>query len=313
MSKIWKGIKKVFKKIVKVIKKVVPIILAVAAIYFTAGAALGITGAGGGWAAAGKIGAIFGEGIVASTVTSAVYQASIGAAIGGIVSKATGGSFTQGAQRGAVIGAVTGGFTGAMNFTPPAGAEGAGGATTFQLPESAQITGQELAPLQGPPVPTGSEAATMNAATGGQSAMANLPLEGVTAPTPAAATTPVAAATTPAAAAQVPPPPPPPKPGFFEKGGWLNNNQTLAGGAISGLGQGIMSGSAYNEGDFLRDKFELTAANYEGTDPGRNFRSLAGSEEIKDRYDPRSYGSWEYQYDPVQGRIIKVPAGGQGS
>ena len=89
MSKVFKGVKKVFKKVFKVIKKVVPIVLAAAAIYFTAGAALGVGSAAGGWGAMGaKIGGVFGEGVLASTVTGAVTSAGYGAAIGGGVSAA---------------------------------------------------------------------------------------------------------------------------------------------------------------------------------------------------------------------------------
>ena len=318
MSKLWKGIKKVFKKIVKVIKKVVPIVLAVAAIYFTAGAALGITGAAGWSGVAQTIGAKLGTGVLASTVTGAITQAGIGAAVGGVVSKAMGGSFTQGAQRGAAIGAVTGGFTGFRNFAPPAG-----GATTFPMPETPQLGGTQLdaagnpvlgpqqyppsggTPLPvGPPVPTGGEAAAMNTAGGLTQPSITAPVVDKVASTVGSGAGEVVGE---AGKELVK------KPTFFAEGGWLERNQTIAGGAVSGLGQGIMAmAGADSDRDFLREKFALTAANYEGTDPGRNFRSLAGSEERQDRYDPRSYGSWEYQYDPVQGRIIKVPAGGQG-
>ena len=98
---------------------------------------------------------------------------------------------------------------------------------------------------------------------------------------------------------------------FLGKDGWLQNNQTLAGTAIQGLGMG-MSANAEAEGNmaYLQKKQDLVSANYNGTDPGQNYRKLAGVESRQDRYDPRTYGSWEYQYDPEQGRIIKVPVGG---
>ncbi len=287
MSKIWKGIKKVFKKVVKVIKKVIPIVLAVAAIYFTAGAALGITGTWG--AMAQTIGVKLGTGVLASTVSGAITSAGVGAAVGGIVSKSMGGSFTEGAQRGAVIGAVTGGIGGYRNFTPPAG-----GATTFPLPDTAQLPGGTYLDSAGNPIASPSVAATQPGGAGG------LIQPSVT------TTVDKVAATVGSSVEEVVK-----KPGFFGPKGWLERNQTLAGGAVSGLGQGIMAmAGADSERDLLRERFSLTASNYAGTDPGRNFRELQGSEERKDRYDPRTYGSWEYQYDAQQGRIIKVPVGG---
>jgi len=102
--------------------------------------------------------------------------------------------------------------------------------------------------------------------------------------------------------------------GLFQKGGWLERNQDLMGPVIGGIGQGLIAGAesdAYRGA--LRDRFRLTAANYAGTDPGTNFRDVApgtSSQSPRDRYDPRTYGSFEYQYDPTQGRIIKVPVGG---
>jgi len=73
-----------------------------------------------------------------------------------------------------------------------------------------------------------------------------------------------------------------------------------------------MAGAAGDaEIDFIRERQNLRNKNYAGTDPGANFNDLAPGR--NDRYDPRSYGSWEYQYDPVQGRIIKVPSGGAGA
>ena len=72
-----------------------------------------------------------------------------------------------------------------------------------------------------------------------------------------------------------------------------------------------LSANAEVEGEMamMRERKSQIDSNYAGVNPGQNYRALAGGTE-GDRYDPRSYGSWEYQYDPTQGRIIKVPAGG---
>jgi hypothetical protein len=321
ISKVWKGVKKAFKKVVKVLKKVVPIVLAAAAIYFTAGAALGITGAGGWTAAAGKIGAIFGEGALGATVSGAVYQAGIGAAIGGVTSKAMGGSFTKGAQGGALVGAVTGGISGYAGYTPPV-AEG-GVAPTAGVPSptdaltspdalgppagvgpDGQMLGYEASIPEVPPVPAGGldqAASSVPVSTAPAGINTEVPFNGPHAPGVSGPT-----------AANVPPPSGPLdsiRSGLgkvFGKDGIISNNQTVAGYAIQGIG-GAMQGNAATE---AQQAFaDQRAANYEGTDPGRNYRKLAGSES-RDRYDPRSYGSWEYQYDAAQGRIIKVPVGG---
>lgn len=100
--------------------------------------------------------------------------------------------------------------------------------------------------------------------------------------------------------------------GLFRSGGWLQRNQDLVGNVISGVGSGLLAGS---EEDYLRERFRLTAANYAGTDPGRNYRDVAPvtSGQPTNRFDPSAYGSFEYQYDPAQGRIIKVPVSQQGA
>lgn len=286
MSKIIKGVKKVFKKVVKVLKKVVPIILAAAAIYFTAGAALGVTAAWGTAAGAGTgiaagITSSLGTGIIGSTVSGAVLSAGYGAAIGGVVSAAGGGSFSQGAKSGAITGAITGGALGAIKGISAAKqlASTPSGVKTFPLPDSPGYgldTAGTFLDAAGNPI----------AAAEGSASVATA----INAP---------------------PPPPPPPKPGFFAEGGWLERNPEIVGGAVKGVGQGLMAGAQGDADiDFLRERQRLTAANYAGTDPGRNYRDLAGSQPQKDRYDPSSYGSWEYQYDAGQGRIIKVPVGG---
>jgi len=343
MSKVWKGVKKVFKKVVKVVKKVAPIVLAAAAVYFTAGAALGVTSATGGWTAmAGKVGGLFGEGALASTVTGAVYSAGVGAAVGGGVSAAMGGSFSEGAQRGAAVGAVTGGIGGYLGHTPIAEID----TSTLPQPRGMPTTPQPTAPapaFNGPYAP-GYDPSAPLAGVGPEGQMlGDIPPAGgapvAPAPAPAAAPAPITAPggldQTPTGTAGIgrssmdnmlgPDAASGAASGgnavvegikkvggnILGKDGWLQNNQTLAGGAIQGIGMG-MAANAEVEGnlEYLQKRQDLISANYEGVDPGRNYRKLAGSSSRQDRYDPRSYGSWEYQYDPAQGRIIKVPVGG---
>ncbi len=277
MSKIIKGVKKIFKKVVKVVKKVLPIILAAAAIYFTAGAALGATAAWGGTGGfAAGITSSLGSGVLGSTVTGALTSAGYGAAIGGVTSAALGGSFSQGAKTGAITGAVTGGVTGAVKGFAAA-KDVAGG-------------------VSGPPAPTPDSVKTFP--------LPDSP--GFTTDIPGTDITQLAGAGgLKQTGDEVV------KAGFFEEGGWLERNPEIAGGAVKGIGQGLIAyASADSDRDYIRERFRLTAENYAGTDPGANYRDLKGSTERKDRYDPRSYGSWEYEYDATQGRIIKVPVGG---
>ncbi len=305
MSKLVKGVKKVFKKIVKVIKKVAPIILAAAAIYFTAGAALGITSAAGWGGAAASVTSSLGTGILGSTVTGALTSAGYGAAIGGVVSAASGGSFSQGAKTGAITGAITGGLKGA--FTGIKAASAAGGVKTTPLPDSPGFgTPMEATPLDAAGNPIEFSGPYAPGVTGPSSAMVP-PVQ----PGPVVTDPGVVANTNPSSVVSGAEDVVTKSPGILGKGGWLERNPEIAGGAIKGIGQGLMAAGAGDADiDFLRERQRLISSNYAGTDPGANYRDLSGSGARKDRYDPASYGSWEYQYDPVQGRIIKVPVGG---
>lgn len=321
MSKVWKGIKKVFKKVVEVAKKVVPIVLAVAAVYFTAGAALGWAGAAGGWTGVGaSVGSAFGEGIVASTVAGAVTSAGTGAAIGGAVSAAMGGSFTEGAQAGALSGAVIGGIGGAIGYTPPTpevtdALPPPTGALTPQAGVGADgqmlgdfAPGAPAPPANGMPPTTAAPPPPGAAATGASTTYSSAAIEG--SGKLGAATGVVGKVENVNSFGQ----------GLkdfsskvFGDKGWLERNQTLAGGAIQGIGMGLSANAAYEgEEALLQKRQDIISANYAGADPGANFRKLSpgGPAPRQDRYDPRSYGSWEYQYDPEQGRIIKVPVSG---
>jgi len=94
-------------------------------------------------------------------------------------------------------------------------------------------------------------------------------------------------------------------------GNWIKDNQVLVGTAVSGIGQGLMSAQ---EGAADRDLVRERWDHYKGTDPGSNYQSLSAptqsgrgpSEAISDRLS-REYGGYEYQYDPAQGRIVRVP------
>ncbi len=277
MSKVVKGVKKVFKKVFKVVKKIAAPALAVAAIVFTGGAALGIGALQGGWGAiASTIGGKLGGGLLSKVVTGAITQAGYGAAIGGVTNAIMGGSFSEGAKAGAIAGAVTGGITGGvqhfMPSTPPAGTAPAGTAPASTAPGASVPSG-------GPGVPTALPPSTVPTA----------------APTMA------------------------PRGGLFRAGGWFERNQDMVGKVVSGVGQGLMAGSAADsEADLLRERYRLTAANYEGVDPGQGYRGLmspsraqvepTGAQPPPPQYNPRrSYGSFEYQYDSSQGRIIRVP------
>jgi len=290
MSSVFKGIKKIFKKVVKAIKKIAPIALAVGALVFTGGAALGLSFAKGGWAAAASsLTSSLGSGVLGSAITGAITQAGTAAAIGGIASSIGGGSFSKGARAGAVTGAITGGLLSGYNaLRNPAAQAGQGGGVTIDA-----ATGQ---PIEGGattfPLPDGAAPPQMTAidATG-------------TAITPAANV-----ATAPA-----------PRGGgllskVIGKGGWIERNPELAGGLIKGVGQGLLSGAAGDdELAYLREQQRLRGANYEGTDPGQNYQTAApsvGGQAPTDRFNPKSYGSFEYQFDPTVGRIVRVSVGG---
>jgi len=274
VSSIFKGVRKIFKKVFKVVKKVALVAIAVAAIVFTGGAALGLAGVmGGGWAAAAAtVGTtIGGSGLLGTVLTGAITQAGTGALIGGAISAATGGSISKGMLRGAAAGAVTGGVMGGVGHVRNAsGVEGYGPIT------EGSVTTTPLPETAGVNYGAGTGQAVdaagnvIPAATQGKGL-----LRGV--------------------------------------GSFIKDNPEIAGGIITGIGQGLLSGSeADAEKDLLRERYRLTAANYEGSDPGATYRGFApGTSGVSptERFDSRNYGSWSYEYDPKQGKIVKVPAG----
>ena len=310
MSKVFKGIKKVFKKVIDVVKKVAPIILAAAAIYFTAGMALAGTA---GWA--GVVGGAttsLGTGVLGSTVTGAITGAGYGAAIGGITSAMTGGNFSDGAGRGAVSGAISGGLirgvgafgngaTSVPGQTPGIG-DGTGAGTVGQPGIDPNVAGafEDLSGMGGaPPAQVAPAPVTSTGADGLGVSTSHVP-KTVDAMRASLYSNGGGGGGIGGLARNV--------------GGWFNDNPVVGGNIINGIGQGLMAGStADSYRDLQREKFANTAGNYAGTDPGRNFRDMAPPQSTtprQDRFEPRSYGSFEYQYDPSQGRIVRVPVGG---
>ena len=95
-------------------------------------------------------------------------------------------------------------------------------------------------------------------------------------------------------------------------GGFVKNNPEISALAISSIGQGLLSDAQLKaERDLFRERY----GHYSGTDPGRNFRSLADpsqsgsapNQQSSSAVIAREYGGFEYQYDPRVGRIIRVP------
>ena len=284
MSKVVKGIKKVFKKVVKVAKKIAPVALAVGALVFTGGAALGLAPMAGGWSAAASTvtSALGATGTVGAALTGAITQAGYGALVGGVL----GGS--EGMKRGAAAGLLTGGATGAYGAlrTPaPTAAPTAAAATdpSSYLPGAANYN----APAALPP---------------GGGVRAAAPQLDYTAPLPAQAV----AQAAPGGGGLMRAPAPQP-----EQEGFMARNKDLIGRTVAGVGTGLVQGAtaeAYGEGQlrYLRERDRMIGERYEGADPGRQFRDVAPGQgqAPADRYASQSF---EYQYDPQQRRIVKVP------
>ena len=270
MSSLFKGVRKLFKKVIKAVIKIAPIILGVAAIVFTGGAALGLGGImGGGWAAAAAtVGSTLGgSGMLGSVLTGAITQAGRGALIGAAAAAVTGGDVGEGLKRGAMAGAVLGGVGGGIGHVRQASGVEGYGPIT----EGGVTT---------TPLP---EQAGVNYGAGtGQAIDA-------------------AGNVIPQAGGS----------GFGRfmggVGSFIKDNPEIAGGIISGIGQGLMPSEAE---EYAKARSRLTRENYAGTDPGAKYRDIAPGQGTG--FDPTRYGSFEYQYDPAQGRIVKkaVPAGG---
>ncbi len=206
----FRAIGKVFKKVLKAIRKVAPIALAIGAVVFTVGGAMGVGSMAGGWGGAvGKLTSTLGlNSTLGNIVTGAITQAGYGAALGGGLSAMTGGDFATGAERGALVGGVTGGVTGGFspeNIDPLRG---------FTTPDASTAPGAAPAAATAPGTSTGLLPAAPAAPGAAPTAAVPVPTAPVAGTTPAAAPS------------------------------WLSEHQTLVGGALAGIGQGLVSGMA---------------------------------------------------------------------
>lgn len=291
MSGIVKSVAKVFKKVTKSLGKILPAVLAVGATVFTAGAALGLPGMAGGWG--GAVSSIFGTGSTLSNVLSgAVTQAGYGAAIGGVGSMLGGGKFSQGAGMGAVAGAIGGGLMGGMGYgTDILGKSSAvgnapGGATS-RFDAAGQAVQQGGA---GNMTPGG---VADYAASKGFGSSAAIPASTIAAPVAA----PVASGA---------------GNGLL---GWAQNNQTLVGNTLSGLGSGLMQGMAAKEATAAAEKEQRRITGSYNVDPS----ALAGlgasnqtnpqlptpTEKYAQVTVPQS-GKGRYVYDKDAGTVVWV-------
>lgn len=284
MSSVFKGIRKVFRKVVKVIKKIAPIVLAVGALVFTGGAALGFAPLAGGWgaAAASVSSALGATGTLGAALTGAITHAGTGALIGGIGAELSGGSFSKGAKSGAKMGAITGGLLSSYAHlkTPQAMRTPGIGDTVGSTIDAS--TGQVIEggaktfpmPNTQPGVGQALDAAgNVAAPTGGRGLLSSI-------------------------------------------GGFAKDNPEIVGGIVKGIGAGLMSGSeADAERDLLRERYRLVGENYSGSDPGTNYRGAApgtSGQTPTERFDPNTYGAWEYVYAPAAGRIVRQPVAASG-
>lgn len=302
MSGVTKAVGKVFKSVGKTLKWVVPAVLAAGAIVFTAGAAIPAIGAlvgTGGWgAAASSLTGLLGlstETTLGSIVAGAITQAGTGAALGAFTSAITGGKIVGGLELGAAAGAITGGVMGAVNgpIMPP------GKATTADLSGAkAPITGVTTSPIA-------DVAGVPKAAAA----------ENFQAPMVAPSTAGVQAGT-----------------GRGLLGSLWDEakHSEFAGGAIRGLGEGLIAKSnADEELRALSERDRRTSDNYkvgtaprgllpQGYGPGANPGLTAKSIDAP-RAQPaipapnytqntrETTSEYRYVYDPTQRQLVKVP------
>lgn len=327
MSGVISSAGKIFKPVLKGVKKALPYVAAAAAVYFTASAAFPELGLG---TVSGTIGSVVegvaGTGALADVLTSSLTHAAYGAAIGTAASAITGGDIEAGALYGAGGGALTGAVSGLLNTT---GLFGGGGAAPSQpdvapseatagvskytnpaagiddmmdfgavdTPVADMTSGQGA----GPGLPDYAQPITP-VAPNTSASMPAIPTgasSGMTAQEPAAVRTAASAS----------------QPGTFEKGGWLERNQTLAGQAALGLGQGLIRWAAADAGEgatqAIHAKREVAQQNYAGTGrgllTGTAARQPGGSMAPTQRFSGQYYAGGRYVYDPDSGQIIWMP------
>lgn len=284
MSGLVKGAKKIFRKVGKVIKKVAPIALAAGAIFFTAGAALGAAPA---WSTAVSSMTSGLSGTLGSVVTGAVTQAGQAAAIGGLVSEATGGDFKDGATAGALTGGVLGGLGGYMN-APAAGpvTDGAGGQFANSSPALNQP--QSVASMASNANPMNAGNSSLMSASDVAAQAANTPNQGVLAGLGRAQNI---GDSVKSVASGV--------------GNFIENNPTMTGMVVQGLGQGL---SAQAQADELRKaeerKQRRLEESYRDLDYS-GYRQFASPSQQGQEQPARqtSRYNYEYAYNPQTARI----------
>lgn len=321
MSGAVSAVAKVFKKVTKSV--VGKIIIGAAAAYFTAGLGATVLGATGiGTVGAGGVLSVAGSEVLGTVLSNALS----GVVAGGITSGLTGGNIGKGMLFGGLGGAVMGGVQTMLGNTasvagyqapawvnPDTAGQAISAGTDAATVASAM---QNVGPWQNPDLPIGDVPGAQlgNAgpyAPGGQpppvQEMGNVsvPPGGVATPAPRGLLT--GSQTT--------------DPGMFGKGGWVERNQSLAGGAISGLGQGLLTGqAAETQADAYdrrtqaqieaeREKAARTAASHEGMNlltPRTNVISTTQRPTPTARFDPKTYGG-QWVYDSAQGRVVFVP------
>lgn len=320
MSGLVKGVKKVFKKVAKVVKKVAPIALAIGAAVFTGGAALGLTSMAGGWsAAAGSVASALGAGgggVLSSAITGAITQAGYGALMSGTIAELSGGSFSDGAKVGATVGAVTGGISGALGAGGNAATE-AGNAIDGPAGQVSDKINNVTANAADPsafaeaavPGGTPNSRVMLQGVSGGGTPNSRVMLQGVNDVAGGGGSGGAGAGAGAGGGAG----------GggrglmnnVFREGGWLERNQDMVGKTVSGLGQGLMASAGSDaEMDMMRERSNRVRRNYQGADPNRNFAMVAPGRSTAtptDQYGAGATGAFEYQFDPKQGRIVRVP------
>lgn len=97
-------------------------------------------------------------------------------------------------------------------------------------------------------------------------------------------------------------------PTFFQRvGSFLSSNKDLIGSALAGYGKAVAESDAQRQ--LLKDKAEITRANYRGTNASSTYRGLLPDTQTmtpQERFGPHNFGGWEYQYDPKVGKVVRV-------
>ena len=322
MSGAVSAVGKVFKSVTK--SAVGKIVIAAAVAYFTAGLGSAVLGATGLSTSLSPV-----MGTILSNALS-------GVAAGGITSALTGGNILKGMALGGVGGAVMGGVQTALgnvtpgNWAPQDPSNAAGNIGSGVGPDSAIQTGTDMQ-MSGPTAQADSVINTNTGLPQGDVPGATLgpygvvPPSGTLPPVQDMGTVGTAPGTQMAGvpqtqvssglltgaktAAQ-------PDSGLTK---FVKENQTLVGGAVSGVGQGLLSGQAaeaqaeaYNkrtEAQIAADKEKAAtvAASHDGgmglLTPQTNTLNATPRPTPTERFDPRTYGG-QWNWDPAQGKLV---------